>query len=120
MRVLELSPFIFLACAMATPILEERAYAATKAFTFTGSTLPAGLYASNYKVGRSGAPLAHKFDPANVKVRNGFLELIVPGGQKGKSTISSAEVETTFTTLYGSVRTWAILTEVPGVCNGMS
>lgn len=109
---------------MATPIidLEEREvqYAATKTFTFPGSTLPAGLYASTYKVGKAGAPLAHKFDAENVKVRNGFLELVVPGGQQGKSTISSAEVETTFTALYGSVRTWAVLTETPGVCNGTS
>ncbi|KAF2163715.1 glycoside hydrolase family 16 protein, partial [Zasmidium cellare ATCC 36951] len=60
----------------------------------------------------------HLFVPENARVQDGFLELVVPGGQT-ENPIRSAEVFTWFNVLYGSVRTYAILTEEPGVCNGM-
>jgi beta-glucanase (GH16 family) len=62
--------------------------------------------------------LNHRFDAKNVVVKDGFLQLTVPGGQTG-DTISSAEVATTFELLHGSVTTYAILTDTAGVCNGM-
>lgn len=64
------------------------------------------------------SPLTHTFKESNVAVEDGFLILNVPGGQAG-SDISSGEVSTLFDVKYASVRTWAILTEEPGVCNGM-
>jgi Glycosyl hydrolases family 16 len=93
-------------------------------FTFTGSTLPAGLSASNYEVDdqSGGAPFNHVFDPANVAISGGYLNLKVPGGQNPTSNtaISSAEIVTNTNILYGSVRTNAILSTVPGTCQGKS
>ncbi|KAK3052670.1 hypothetical protein LTR09_006151 [Extremus antarcticus] len=101
--------------------MEERAatFAATTTWEFTGTTLPTGLAASDYHVGTSGAPLSHTFKSSNVVVADGALKLVVPGGQEGQSDISSAEVATTFKTLYGSIKVEAIMTEVGGVCNGL-
>ncbi len=106
--------------AAAAPTMEERAatFAATTTWEFTGTTLPTGLAASDYHVGTSGAPLSHTFKSSNVVVADGALKLVVPGGQEGQSDISSAEVATTFKTLYGSIKVEAIMTEVGGVCNG--
>ena len=85
-------------------------------YSFTGSSLPSGLFASGdlIKDTNNGAPFDHKYDASNVIVRNGFLELRVPGGQKGP-VITSAEVFTgDKNILYGSVRTKAIFSTVPG------
>ncbi|UPK95868.1 hypothetical protein LCI18_006803 [Fusarium solani-melongenae] len=85
-----------------------------KVFTFPGNKLPNGLTASNYPAGDS-----HSFLPANVKVRNNYLELHVPGGQT-KMPYKSAEVVTDVQNIkYASVRTTAIFSEPAGVCNGM-
>lgn len=97
-------------------------FANKSVFTFTGSSLPAGLSASNYQVDdrSGGAPYNHVFKPANVAVSGGFLNLKVPGGQtpNANTAISSAEVVTTTNLLYGSVRTNAIFSTVPGTCHG--
>lgn len=93
-------------------------------YTFTGTTLPAGLTASNYQVDDriGGAPYNHVFNPANVAVSGGYLNLKVPGGQKptSKVAISSAEITTNTNMLYGSVRINAIFSTVPGTCHGIS
>jgi hypothetical protein len=80
--------------------------------------LPKGLHANSDRIGNP--PHVHKFSTNNVAVTNGFLTLTVPGGQSKRSAISSAEVETDVgNILYASVRTTAILSKSPGVCNGM-
>ena len=91
-------------------------YASTTTFEFSGSTLPTGLSASNYKVGK--IPNQHEYVPNNVDVSGGFLNLIVNGGQSTDSAICGAEVVTDFTIASASVETYAILSEVPGVVNG--
>ncbi|OLN88137.1 hypothetical protein CCHL11_00152 [Colletotrichum chlorophyti] len=85
-------------------------------FNFTGrTTLPSGLYASNWDIG---SPPTHTFQPANVVVSGGYLNLKVPGGQTTKP-YRSAEVITTANNIkYASVRTVAIFSEPAGVCNG--
>ncbi|EME82290.1 glycoside hydrolase family 16 protein, partial [Pseudocercospora fijiensis CIRAD86] len=97
-------------------------FASTTTFTFTGDTLPTGLVVSNDTIddrsGDSSAKFNHKFNPQNVQIQNGFLELIVPGGQT-ISPLQCAEVSTDFEVLYASVSTYAILTDEAGVCNGM-
>ena len=93
-------------------------FATSTTWTFGPSAaLPAGLSAATDFI--AGSPLTHTFAKSNVKVEDGFLILNVPGGQAGNSDISSAEISTDFQVKYASVRTWAILTEEPGVCNGM-
>lgn len=97
-------------------------FANKSVFNFAGSSLPAGLSASNYEVDdqNGGAPYNHVFEPANVAVSGGYLNLKVPGGQKPteNTAISSAEVVTNTNMLYGSVRTNAIFSTVPGTCQG--
>lgn len=86
-----------------------------KVWTFNGKSLPAGLYASDYPVGKT-----HLFTSSNVKLNKGYLELNVPGGQKSKP-YKCAEVATEMENImYASVRTTAILSEPAGVCNGKS
>ncbi|KAK3697073.1 hypothetical protein LTR37_017671 [Vermiconidia calcicola] len=94
-----------------------KTFAASTTFSFAGKTLPTGLRKSSGPISDPDF-LDHTFAKKNVAVKGGFLQLTVPGGQTGES-ISSAEVYTDFEMKYGSVRTWAILTETPGVCNGM-
>jgi hypothetical protein len=90
-------------------------FANKKVWTFNEKTLPEGLYASDYPVGKT-----HVFTSSNVKLNNGYLELSVPGGQKSKP-YKSAEVATEIDNImYASVRTTAILSEPAGVCNGKS
>lgn len=91
-------------------------------WTFTGSTLPSGLQASDYTVtdtaGNPQAKYDHSFIPGNVKVSGGYLQLKVPGGQT-KSPITCAEVTTSASNiLYASARINAILTSEPGVVDG--
>lgn len=100
-------------------------YASKTTFTFPGTTLPTGLTISTYPVEEDkvtngqGPKYDRIFERKNVVVRNGFMELRVPGGQT-KNPISCAEVGTTFEVQYGSIRTYAILAEEHGVCNGRS
>lgn len=96
-------------------------YSSTTTFSFTGNTLPTGLVKSYWDVAEcdnDNAKYNRLFEEQNVQVRDGFMDLIVPGGQT-TSPIRSAEVGTEFEVLYGSVRTYAILTDEPGVCNGL-
>jgi hypothetical protein len=99
-------------------------FANKKVFTFEGTSLPAGLTSSKYQVDdqSAGAPYNHCFDPSNVVVSDGFLNLKVPGGQEPTSdnAISCAEITTKFKIQYGSVRTNAIFSTVPGTCHGTS
>ncbi|KAF4443964.1 glycoside hydrolase family 16 protein [Fusarium austroafricanum] len=89
-------------------------FANKQVWTFNGKSLPDGLYASDYPVGDT-----HVFKSSNVKIRNGYVELTVPGGQK-QMPYKSAEIATDFENIkYASVRTTAILSEPAGVCNGM-
>lgn len=94
-------------------LVDRATFANHASYTFTGSSLPAGLVASNYGVGGT-----HTFTMDNVVVRNGYLELLVNGAQTAMP-YKSAQIETTVTNIkYASVRTVAILTEPAGVCNG--
>lgn len=92
-------------------------YASTTTFSFAGAALPTGLVASNWSIGE--APYQHEYIPDNALVQDGFLNLIVGGGQEGDEVISSGEVSTTFKVSAARVETYAILTDVEGVCNGM-
>ena len=93
-------------------------FPASKTWDFTGlNAVPSDLWISTDFIGKGDAPLNHKFDQKNVVVKDGFLQLIIPGGQTGE-TISTAEVATHFKLRYGSVTTYAILTDVAGSCNG--
>lgn len=111
----------FIVSALAVPLMAQ--YASKTTFTFPGNTLPTGLTVSTYPVYEDkvtdgqGPKYDRIFERQNVVVRNGFMELRVPGGQT-TSPISCAEVGTTFEVQYGSIRTYAILAEEPGVCNG--
>ncbi|RMZ86409.1 hypothetical protein DV736_g6365, partial [Chaetothyriales sp. CBS 134916] len=85
-------------------------------YTFNGNTLPDGLTASDYVVQDrlGGAPFDHQFTPANVQVSNGFLNLLVPGGQSpsNSDSLKCAEVITSIPNiLYASVRTNAIFSD---------
>jgi hypothetical protein len=83
-------------------------------FTFDGNKLPEGLFAADWRIDDNWSVNAE-----NVAVKDGYLQLKVPGGQQ--KPYKCAQVDTTVTNiLYASVRTVAILTKTPGVCNGMS
>ncbi|KAK1980578.1 concanavalin A-like lectin/glucanase domain-containing protein [Colletotrichum cereale] len=78
------------------------------------AALPRGLHASKYPVGDT-----HEFLPRNAFIQGGYLNLRVEGGQTD-APYRSGEVTTMTTNIkYASVRTTAILSETPGVCNGM-
>ena len=91
-------------------------------YKFAGNALPEGLRASNYPVfdtvNNPNAHNNHSFVPENVSVKDGWLNLKVPGGQTSNS-ISCAEVTTTASNiLFASVRVKAKLSGEPGVVNG--
>ena len=95
--------------------LEDRAtkFANKQVWTFEGNSLPDGLYVSDYQVGDT-----HVYKPSGVRVRNGYLELTVKGGQS-EMPYQAAEVGTGLDNIkYASVRTTAILADPAGVCNG--
>lgn len=84
-------------------------------YTFNNG-LPSGLRIADWPTG-----LNWKAESKNVKFKNGYLELWVPGNQRpdGEGRYSGAEVDTVAQNIaYGSFRTVAILTQTPGVCNG--
>jgi hypothetical protein len=103
-------------------------------YYFNGTSLPIGLGASNYTVGGrsdaepgSGSEIQydHNYNPVNVGVSNGFVNLKVPGGQNPNATadgaLSAAEIETDERgILYASVRTRAIFSPEPGTVHGES
>jgi hypothetical protein len=107
------SASILILSLAAAPLALAQEYASTTTFEFSGSTLPTGLSASNYKV-----PNQHEYISDNVRVSGGFLNLKVNGGQSTDTAICSGEVVTDFTISSASVETYGILTEVPGVVNG--
>jgi hypothetical protein len=102
---------------MVAPMALAQSYASTTTFTFAGAALPTGLVASNWNIGD--APYQHEYKPENAVVSGGFLNLIVNGGQEGDEVITSGEISTDFTVASARVETYAILSNVPGVCNGM-
>jgi len=83
------------------------------------NTLPAGLTASDdTTVGD--LPYSQVYEASNVVVRDGFMQLMVPGGQTA-APYSSAQVMTEETDImYASVRTTAILASPAGTVNGES
>ena len=84
-------------------------------WTFTGSSIPSGLEVSNYGIGGN-----RVFLPQNAYIQNGYLNLLVNGGQTSMP-YKCAEVVTSVSNIkYASVRTVAVLTEPAGVCNGTS
>ena len=101
---------------LAAPMALAQTYASTTTFEFAGAALPTGLVASEWPIGE--APYRHEYRRENVVVSGGFLNLIVNGGQQGHEVIWSAEISTDFTVASARVETYAILTDVPGVCNG--
>lgn len=110
-----------IAClVLAASRIAQAQYSSTTTFTFQGNTLPTGLARSGYTVNDNDGATKydHEFEPSMAYVQDGFLNLLVPGGQKDDSTIWSAEVVTDFTVSAARVDTWAILTENAGVCNG--
>lgn len=95
-------------------------------YTFTGTTLPSGLYASDQELIRdqaNGALYNHIFQASNVVVKDGYLQIKVPGGQTPasapNSAITAGEVFTgEQNILYGSVRTRLVFSAEPGTCQG--
>lgn len=93
----------------------------TKTFTFAEDALPSGLRATSHTVGGDGVTTFDRtFTTENVYIRDGYLVLRVPGRQSRSGPVSCGEVATDFKALYGSMRTWAILSGTSGVCNGRS
>jgi beta-glucanase (GH16 family) len=93
-------------------------FAETSTFSFTGTSLPSGLQVNTYPVENDNAPYFHSYTASNAYVRNGFLNLRVPGGQT-QSPITGGEVQTTEGDIfYATVRTRAIFSTVPGTCTG--
>jgi Glycosyl hydrolases family 16 len=106
-----------------------------KTFAFSGTSLPDGLYASDYTVQDTTyfttdqIPYNHKFEPGNVQIANGVLSLTVPGGQTPMSPtknkpmgtpIRCGEIVTTECNIqYATVRTRAIFSKEPGTCHGL-
>jgi len=95
-------------------------------FTFPGTTLPSGLIATDNQLVSDQdqdppAPYNHIFEAENVFVKDGYLNIKVPGAQNPASApnqaVSSGEVFTEVDDiLYASVRTHAIFSTVPGTC----
>lgn len=81
-------------------------------YTFENG-IPDGLAVSN-----EGGPPGAAFATGNVRVSNGYLELLMPGGQTSKPYLGGQVYTREKRIKYGSVRTTAILTEPAGVCNG--
>ncbi|KAI9148041.1 Beta-glucanase-like protein [Paramyrothecium foliicola] len=80
---------------------------------FNSNSIPPSLQVSNYPVND-----IRSFVARNAVVRNGYLELINSGGSA--RPYAGGEITTAVKNIkYASVRTVAILTETPGVCNGM-
>jgi len=79
-----------------------------------GAKLPRGLWASEYPVEDT-----HEYLKKNVFIQGGYLNLRVDGGQTAMP-YSCGEVTTKVSNIrYASVRTVAVFSETPGVCNGM-
>lgn len=114
-----LSQHIFTVVLAVARIVQAQ-YASTTTFTFAGKPLPTGLAVSNYPVDEDANVTSydHHFEPSLSYVKGGYLNLLVPGGQQNGAVIRSAEVATAFTVSAARVDTWAMLTQIAGVCNG--
>ncbi|THY27038.1 concanavalin A-like lectin/glucanase [Aureobasidium pullulans] len=80
------------------------------------------LQASTYTVDAGTAPFARRFDIVNIgqDTKDPSITLTVPGGQQ-HGPVSSAQITTGFADiLYGSVRTVAKVSNVPGTTHGFS
>ncbi|KAM3417473.1 hypothetical protein BST61_g5717 [Cercospora zeina] len=113
-----------LATLLFSPSTSAQSWATTTTYTFSDPTLPTGLIASSDLIQDTSssppAPHNHQFNPSNVQISQNFLHLIVPGNQTSSPIIQSAEISTTTANiLHASVRTFAILTNESGICNGM-
>lgn len=107
-------PFLF---ALAITSSLAQTFASTTTFDFASNSFPTGLVKSEWPV--EDKPYSRLFVSENVRVQNGFMELVVPGGQT-QDPILCAEVATKFRVRSASVRTHAILTDEHGVVNGRS
>lgn len=92
-------------------------------YTFETGAIPPGLRVSNWPVKERLSPYHHFYQPCNVFVDpDGCLNLKVPGGQNPEQQngcVYCAEVGTVEQQiLYGSVRTLASFSDVPGTCHG--
>ena len=90
---------------------------------FTNLTsLPDGLGIDEFDLSKRsvrGAVYDQRYTASNVAVKNGTLQLKVPGSQK-KSPILGGQIETDVDDiLYASVRTIAQVSNVSGACHGM-
>ncbi|KAK5314622.1 hypothetical protein LTR93_010346 [Exophiala xenobiotica] len=98
-------------------------------YTFQNG-FPEGLEKSNYTLNQRGpgpnpaVPFSPHYEPRNVHIYEGMLALTVPGGQRPSEPsdwrLSCAQVETVAHNIqYGSVRTKAMFSQVPGTCHGL-
>ena len=88
----------------------------------TGIGIVEDLVSSIYTVEAGNSPLPRRFDLVNIGISllDPSMTLTVPGGQK-KGPISSAQFTTAYDDiLYGSVRTVAKISSVPGTTHGFS
>ena len=88
----------------------------------TGIGIVEDLVSSIYTVGAGNSPLPRRFDLVNIGISllAPSMTLTVPGGQT-KGPISSAQFTTAYDDiLYGSVRTVAKISNVPGTTHGFS
>jgi len=86
----------------------------------TVKQVPSTLTISSDTIAAGTAPFARQFVPKNVAVSSsGYLALTVPGNQIS-NPIKSGEVQTAAKdALYGSIRTVAMASNVPGTTHGM-
>lgn len=88
-------------------------YANHVTWDFSGGNISEGLSVSNYAVNDQ-----RGFSADNAVVRDGYLQLIQSAGSS--FPLKGGEVVTSVNNIkYASVRTIAILSEVPGTCNGL-
>lgn len=88
----------------------------------TGLGVVQDLVSSIYTVGAGNSPLPRRFDLVNIglSILDPSITLTVPGGQS-KGPVSSAQITTAYDDiLYGSVRTVAKISSVPGTTHGFS
>lgn len=81
-------------------------------YSFQGSELPDGLYPNTDRVG--GAHFERIYESDLVSVSDGYLNLLVPGGQVSGPIRGSGVNTKANNILYASVRTQAAFSHVPG------
>ncbi|KAI0717293.1 concanavalin A-like lectin/glucanase domain-containing protein [Cerioporus squamosus] len=74
---------------------------------------------NNYTVDSQSDPFSRTYTASNVDISDGYLMLKVSGGTQNGSSVPSAAIQTNDTNiLYGTFKTTAIASNVPGVCHG--